>query len=267
MGKPVALILFSGRSRAGDLHHQLVDLGWIVCSVDMAAPIQTNLLDDGIWEKIISDVRLGLYEAVWVATPCGSFSPLREKQPGPRPLRTMERIQGKPKEELTATEQRQLREANILVSRSATAGLTQVEGDRIFGMENPDHGPGKPSIWMMPSVQKLEAHPGMKAVHFDQCRTGLETTKPTKVLLYKARMDQLDGLRCNHPAQSFERADGSTYQAAHQSTVQRWVTGPDGKRERASRSQGEYTAEFSEAIAKAFHHAWQAGELRKEPLP
>ena len=50
----------------------------------------------------------------------------------------------------------------------------------------------------------------MKAVHFDQCRTGLETTKPTKVLLYKARMDQLDGLRCNHPAQSFERADGST---------------------------------------------------------
>ena len=96
VGKPVALILFSGRSRAGDLHHQLVNLGWIVCSVDMAAPIQTNLLDDGIWEKIISDVRLGLYEAVWVATPCGSFSPLREKQPGPRPLRTMERIQGKP---------------------------------------------------------------------------------------------------------------------------------------------------------------------------
>ena len=83
VGKPIALILFSGRSRPGDLHNQLVNLGWIVCSVDMAAPIKTNLLDDGIWEKILADIRLGMYEAVWVATPCGSFSPLRENQPGP----------------------------------------------------------------------------------------------------------------------------------------------------------------------------------------
>ena len=46
VGKPIALILFSGRSRPGDLHNQLVSLGWIVCSVDMAAPIKTNILDD-----------------------------------------------------------------------------------------------------------------------------------------------------------------------------------------------------------------------------
>ena len=267
VGKPIALILFSGRSRPGDLHNQLVNLGWIVCSVDMAAPIKTNLLDDGIWEKILADIRLGMYEAVWVATPCGSLSPLRENQPGPRPLRTVEKIQGKPKEELTQGEQRQLREANVLVSRSATAGITQVEADRIFGLENPDHGPDRPSLWLMPSIKKLEACAGMKSVHFDQCRTGLETTKPTKIILHKAELEQLDGLRCNHPKRTFEKPDGSKYEASHQSAVQRWVVGPDGKRERASRSQGEYTAELSEAIAKAFHRAWQAGELKRDPLP
>ena len=266
VGKPIALILFSGRSRPGDLHNQLVNLGWIVCSVDMAAPIKTNLLDDGIWEKILADIRLGMYEAVWVATPCGSLSPLRENQPGPRPLRTVEKIQGKPKEELTQGEQRQLREANVLVSRSATAGITQVEADRIFGLENPDHGPDRPSLWLMPSIKKLEACAGMKSVHFDQCRT-LETTKPTKIILHKAELEQLDGLRCNHPKRTFEKPDGSKYEASHQSAVQRWVVGPDGKRERASRSQGEYTAELSEAIAKAFHRAWQAGELKRDPLP
>ena len=177
--QPTALILFSGRPRPGDLHRQLVHLGWVVCSVDTAAPLGTDLLDDNVWEKIISDVRLGLFDCVWVATPCGTFSPLRERPPGPRPLRTVDHIQGKPKSELEPFRTQMVKEANILASRSATVCITQADRGKPFGLENPDHEEGKPSLWLMPSIKKILDREDVHEVNFDQCRTGLDTVKPT----------------------------------------------------------------------------------------
>ena len=71
--RPRALILFSGRARPGDLHQSLVRLGWTVCSVDTLSPKPTNLLDDAIYSEIQKDLIYQFYEALWVATPCGTF--------------------------------------------------------------------------------------------------------------------------------------------------------------------------------------------------
>ena len=90
-------------------------------------------------------------------------------------------------------------------------------------------------------VAKLREDASTSESNFDQCRTGLDTVKPTKFLVHKLAFDELNGLRCNHPSKKFKRADGTEYWAAHESALQRWVTGPTGKLERASRSQGEYT--------------------------
>lgn len=98
-----------------------------------------------------------------------------------------------------------------------------------WGLENPDHGEGKLSIWIMPTIARLRANQDVGEVNFDQCSSGLSTTKPTKL----------------HEVQSPYQGllpDGTPYKAAHESTVQWWVTGPTGKRERASRAQGKAIA-------------------------
>ena len=124
----------------------------------------------------------------------------------------------------------------------------------------------------MPQIKALENGYADQDIRFDQCRLGLETTKPTRLMLGNMDLSHLNNLRCNHPVQEYTRADGSTGRGAHVPTVQRWVVNSEGKQERASKSQGQYTPEFSKAIADAFHAkqagaGWLREELRGEELP
>ena len=83
--RPRALILFSGRSRDGDLASFLDRKGWVVVVVDLLADHPADLRNDKIYCKIIDDIRDKYYDVLGVATPCETFSPLRETPPGPRP--------------------------------------------------------------------------------------------------------------------------------------------------------------------------------------
>ena len=100
------LIVFSGRKREGDLAHQMARLGWLVRSLDTVLPTPTDLTDDKVWDEIKKDLDDEYFEAGWIATPCGTFSPLREKPPGPRPrvIRTVDHITGIPNPTLGAGE-------------------------------------------------------------------------------------------------------------------------------------------------------------------
>eukprot|EP00435_Cladocopium_sp_Y103_P011679 s3840_g3.t1 len=270
--RPWALILFAGASRPGDIQHALCAKGWRVCAVDTISPRPTDILCEATWDSIRNDLITGRYQALWIATPCETFSPLREKPPGPRVLRTVEHIEGLPRNTLTQAEQKQLKESNILVRRTSSAAEAQDKTGGPWGVENPDHKDGKPSLWQMPTMVKLIDEKADGDVRFDQCMTGLQTTKPTRLVTKRMELTELHNLRCNHPIQEVTKDDGSKYRAAHPSTVQRWVTKPDGTRERASKSQGQYTAQLSEIIARAFHATqagaqWLQDELDRELLP
>ena len=54
--KPKLLIMFSGRSREGDLAHQMARLGWLVCCLDTIAPKPTDLVPDTEWDQIKADL-------------------------------------------------------------------------------------------------------------------------------------------------------------------------------------------------------------------
>ena len=240
--------------------------------MDTLSPKPTDLLDENVWTEVERDLTDGVFDAVFVATPCGTFSPLREKPPGPRPLRTVEKIAGLPKSQLSMAEQAQLKEANILVSRTATAIIIARERKKPWGLENPDHPPGKPSLWLMHSIQSILKKEGVQLCKFDQCRTGLETTKPTAIAHEGLDLSELHQLRCNHPKVQQETASGEKYMAAHPSPAQRWRKRDDGKMERASRALGEYTAQLSSILAQAFHRtqrgaAWLSAELSSDTLP
>ena len=265
--KPQMLIVFSGRSREGDLAHQMARLGWLVCSLDTVLPTPTDLTKDEVWDEIKKDLDAEFFQAGWIATPCGTFSPLREKPPGPRVIRTIDHITGIP--DPTKAEAAQLRDSNILVHRSYKVAHKLHQQVRPWGLENPDHPPGKPSLWMMPRIEDMPRWQGVDITRFDQCITGLETTKPTKLYTEKLELSALKDKRCNHEKKVWTREDGTTFEAAHNPTVQRWEQ-VDGKMQRASKSQGEYTELLSKILAVAFHKnvddKWKMEQLRKEML-
>ncbi|CAK9055704.1 Uncharacterized protein SCF082_LOCUS30083 [Durusdinium trenchii] len=241
--KPRALIVLCGRSREGDLAHQLARLGWLVCCLDTVTPRPTNLLDDKVWDLLKDDIDKGMFEAAWIATPCGTFSPLREKPPGPRVLRTVEHITGVAN--TTKAEAAQLRDANILVHRSYKVADRMHQQKKPWGLENPDHPQGKPSLWLMPRIKDIPNW------------------------THRLDITRLQGKRCFHPKRTFARPDGAKIQAARMSTVQR-TENVDGKTQWASKAQGEYTTLFSKVLAVAIHKTartdWKKEELQREPL-
>ena len=269
--RPCALILFSGPAREGDIRCRLLKMGWRVCCIDTEAPTPTNLLDDRVWTLLLADIKKGVFQAAWIATPCNTFSPLREHPPGPRPLRSKERIQGLPKASLSLAEQKQLKEANILVSHSAESACEMALLHLPVGIENPTHSKNKPQLWDMPEILKLVDRCKFEAVDFDQCRVGCEVTKPTRLLVHLLDFSNLNELRCNHELREWTMSDGSVRKAKHCSPAQRWREGEQGQ-ERASKALGRYTAEFCKTIAAAIHKTqacagWLSEELRREDIP
>lgn len=127
---------------------------------------------------------------------------------------------GLPKEQLTRAEQKQVKESNILVFKTAEALNTQHALGKAYGLENPDHQVGKPSLWLMPHIKAILDKKDVIEVNFDQCRVGLHTTKPTKLLLHLANLPELADLRCNYPKKEWTKADGTKYRAPHESVVQ-----------------------------------------------
>ena len=209
------MILFSGRAR-NDLRQQLVTLGWRVCSVDTVPPKPTNLLDEGVWAELEKDLADGiLTPSSWQESQLREKPPLREKPAGPRPLGSVDSIAGLQKNQLTMAEQSQLKEANILVSRSASAIIIARERKKQWGLENPDHPEDKPSLWLMHSIKSILKKEGVLQCKFDQCRMGLETTKPTIIAHEGIDLSALHQLRCDHLKVQQETADGKKYMADH----------------------------------------------------
>ena len=265
--KPRCLHLFSGPPREGDLAQQLASLGWATCSCDILQTSPTNLLDQGTRARIIQDVHDGLYDHIFLGTPCETFSALREIQPGPRPLRSESELTGITSG-LSAGEKKQVTEANEHTSFSGTVMTQALVDDVGFTMENPE--PLKPvTIFEMRDIKEVSSAEGVKNVNFDQCRFGGENAKPTRLLHYKVDYTSLDEVRCDHPKKEFTDAKGNKYQASHERVAQRKRVNPQGKEEYASKALGQYPANLCKELAKCISNtdssrAKRAREERKE---
>ena len=255
--RPKALVIFSGRPRDGDLACYLHKLGWIVVVVDLLGPNSTDLLDVTIRSKILRDIKDKVFDVVGVATPCETVSPLRENPPGPRPLRSLEHPDGLPLTKLTKEEAKQLKEANTLMSFTEEVVDAVRRAKRAFWIENPDHRE-KLDIWKTSWFKRLGGSAITDRAKFDQCKFGAETVKPTILLSEYLEFGHIANKRCDHEKQEWNRPDGTTYRAAHESLVQRWREGASGKRERASKALGEYPPALNKAIAEAMDQAFKA---------
>ena len=247
---PKALLLFSGRPRDGDLACYLHKMGWIVVLVDLLGPVTTNLIDEKVAKEVTKDIQAGLFEVVGIATPCNTVSPLRETPPGPRPLRSLECPDGLPLKKLSQQERVQLHESNILFKFTSDTVTNQRKKRLSYWVEKPDHK-DKLDIWKTSYFKNILGHALCMKTKFDQCTVGAETTKPTMLVSDDIVFDVLKDKGCRHPVQTWTKPDGSTYQAPHESLVQRWRVGASGQKERASKALGEYPPELNRIVAEA----------------
>ena len=92
-------------------------------------------------------------------------------------------------------------------------------------------------------------------VDFDQCRLGLSTVKPTKILFssHAVGFNELRGLKCDHPKGSHESTAGKRTRDA---TGERW----------ASRAQGEYPPHLCQVVAHSLFQGIRQRALETEHL-
>ena len=202
----MALHLFSGpRGRVDGLEAHLHSLGWGVVEIDIthkdSVPLsECDLLNDQLWQRILADVQAGTYSAIWLGTPCTTFS----RALG-RPLRSVDHPYGLPPRSgsgpaqgLTREEVQRVREGTYFAFRSWELFGVAVATGIPVALENPEPWPGHPSIFELPEARAVLALPGVGTFDFDQCPMGAVSPKPTRVAAFRLDLAGLLG-RCDHP--------------------------------------------------------------------
>lgn len=221
---PIALHLFSGPRREGDLQSCLEDefrgrgLQVRCVSLDLEFGPDADLRRAEVWHRLREWARWGLLGVVHAGPPCSTFSSVRFVPGGPRPLRTRDCLLGI--SGLPSIMQQRCDEVE------RTCGLFTSIGRRgITSLEHPeDRGrPPYPSIWIMDCVKAYMASVRGESVRVDMCRYGLSSMKPTRVAGHLFGSESLP-LRCNHfgghpplrgrHGQRFVTAAASRYTAA-----------------------------------------------------
>ena len=198
----------------------------------------TDLLDHHVRQLILEDIALDMYDAVHLGTPCSTFSELRQRPGGPRPLRSADQIRGL--EDLRQGEKKALKEGNAHADFSADVMTACHRAGIPFTMENPEPRTDKDvSIFRMPRIAKLATEQGCKYTDFDQCMFDSPATKPTRILCWKVSLAHMEGKRCNHPLKTFRDQQGQEYEARHERVVGRKVKAPDGSEQWASKGLAE----------------------------
>ena len=94
---------------------------------DPQGPGAHDLSSDALWVELLEDVRKGVYQCVFMGTPCETFSRARRGPPGPRPLRSADLIYGLPKSALTEREFVQVRLGTYFALQSHRMALAASE--------------------------------------------------------------------------------------------------------------------------------------------
>ena len=169
-----------------------------IVNSDVLGAQASDLLRDDLWHRLFERVLADEFDFVWMGTPCNTFSRAREKPPGPRPLRSVEKPMGLSPSELTDRELQQLKEGNFFALKSAEMAKLCWKHNVGWAIENPAPFAGHVSLFYIDALTEVAALSGVSFVEFDQCMYMGETTKPTRVLFFGV---DFSGLRvtCNHP--------------------------------------------------------------------
>ena len=197
---PVALILFAGDGKAAvTLASALRAQGWVVVCIDTEVGGEAHdLLIDEVAEEHLADIAAGVYDLVWLATPCESYT--TRLCP---PLRRWGDPWGK---QAPAEKQQYLADQNRLAIFTAVA-IGACPSFTLWALENPADVTTKGTdwfwsglirrcfLWHIPPVKEMLRYQRALVYTFAYCAFGAPWRKWTTVAGSSNWGSALEGLR------------------------------------------------------------------------
>ena len=152
-------------------------LGIAVFEMDIRREGQSDLTLRRVQRTVRSWFLRGLVAALWLGTPCTSFSRARERGPGGA-IRTQQYPMGLA--EVSAVDKEKIRIGNILARVSASLFDLAVQMQIPVALENP----WTSWLWHMPGIRRLINMPRVLLDKFDFCEYGMPWRKRTGLMYY-----------------------------------------------------------------------------------
>ena len=209
---PALLHVFAGHPRAGSFADAAEPYGVPVVSIDLwIGGLKHDVRDAEVRAAIISAVREGKYDTVWIGTPCASFSVLWLADAGTQPPRAREAPDGV--EGLPGWLQRYVALHNSFVAFTEELAMAAWEASATFIIENPvDYGLHGSRyyqwakrhhcpLWLSTPMQRLAKATSPTWVTGCQCELGGDFRKATTLMAAGPRAHRLLSfaqLQCTH---------------------------------------------------------------------
>ncbi len=183
----VVMHAFSGARRENDFEHHLrikcqeLEINLLVISVDLGIDVHWDLGAPETFAEIHQMIEEGLLDGLLGGPPCATWTRLRFRHGGPRPLRFRWCPWGR--SDLTAHEHDRLVEVNTLAVNYLSLCEALALRGGIYALEHPED-PGEdpfPSLFNTDLLKSMEARAGGKHTGLDQCALGGPTQKPTGI--------------------------------------------------------------------------------------
>ena len=249
---PRALHLFSGPTqRADGIRAMFCQHGWECEDFDVVNGEDQDLTRDDLWTKLLVRIKSGAFQFIVLGPPCSTFSRARERQPGPRPLRSAALPYGLPREELTEPERKELKQGNFFMLMAAAACRAAHEVGTPGVLENPEPVDGHASAFLFDEWRSLAQTQGVTTINFDQCKLGAETAKPTRLLVWGVDLSSIQQVRCDHPHRCWAWSDAQGRPRRSWGPHPPLVGRRRGNGEYATKAAAAYPAELNKRLVEA----------------
>ena len=189
-GRPAILELFAGSGRlAAACRRAPATEGHPAFEWDVRHGAAYDVLAPAAGRQLRGWLRSGLLAALWMGTPCSSFSRVLGLGAGPPALRSAAAPAGLPG--LSPAWQSKVDAGNRLATLSA--GLLLL--CRRLGVPAAIENPATSFIWQHPAFVSAAAAPGVRKVTLDFCRFGAPWRKRTTLMFVHMDLNAV-GLRC-----------------------------------------------------------------------
>lgn len=176
------LEIFSGSGRVADAWRRR---GGVAGAIDLRHGQHEDVRRRSVRQDILGSIRRRLVDAVWLGTPCSSWSLARRGRAGRPggPLRTLESLHGVPRRLAPDADRKKILEGDQTMLFSAQCIDACIAQSIPVALENP----ASSRLWHAAPVASLVQLSDAQSVLMDMCQHGTSYRKRTRVVTWVAR--------------------------------------------------------------------------------